>query len=362
MSKMLVTILLLAMALNAQSDYGNDNSASSNINVVFIWFDDLAFADVGYNGGDFPTPILDDLAKTDAIKMNFHYTEQICSASRSSLLTGRYSWLTGMNSAASIYTNAAFDDSHTLFPTLLAENNYNTYIAGKWHLGYHSNSVLPFKNGFKYGLYTRLGLHYYRRHFSEPVRTLDEYFGEPSFETKMIRRVLPDKFRVVLHDTWEIDHYQESAAFIEDGLSEEPAYNEDIYTEGIKSYIAGQMGVDPFFVYYSQWTPHDTLAIPPDVRPDGSIVDYSACYDAFPDRSIPTCDLDDDTRCVFCKQVHYASINIKEIIDELKANENLDWDNTVVIITSDNGGNAGSSNGYAYGSSLPFRGQKNWNT
>ena len=56
--------------------------------------------------------------------------------------------------------------------------------------------------------------------------------------------------------------------------------------------------------------------------------------------------------------VHYASINIQDIIDGLKANENLDWDKTVVVITSDNGAHTGIDGGYAFGSALPLRGQK----
>ena len=40
-------------------------------------FDDLGFGDTGYNGADYPTPILDELANNDAIKINFHYTEQV---------------------------------------------------------------------------------------------------------------------------------------------------------------------------------------------------------------------------------------------------------------------------------------------
>ena len=196
---------------------------------------------------------MDDLAKTDAIKMNFHYTEQVCSASRSSFLTGRYSWLSGLNSISAAYTNAGFDDSLTLFPKLLNENGYDTYIAGKWHVGYHSNSVLPFMNGFKYGLYSHMGLQYYQRHFSQAMQTLDAFFGEPSFKVKKVRRQLPTNFRTLLHDTYRIDHYQEEPAFVEDGLSDNPAYNEDLYTEDIKSYIAEQNGNKPFFVYYSQW-------------------------------------------------------------------------------------------------------------
>ena len=56
----------------------------------------------------------------------------MCTASRSALLTGRYSWLSGINSVVSLNTNASFDTSLTLFPELLNQNNYNTFIAGKW--------------------------------------------------------------------------------------------------------------------------------------------------------------------------------------------------------------------------------------
>ena len=79
-------------------------------------------------------------------------------------------------------------------------------------------------------------------------------------------------------------------------------YNEDLYTEAIKDFISGLDGLKPFFVYYSQWTPHSNLVDPPEYRPDGSESNYSVCYDAFPNRVQANCSLANDTRCVFCKQ------------------------------------------------------------
>ena len=46
--------------------------------LILQQFDDLGFGDTGYNGATYPTPILDELANNDAIKINFHYTEQVC--------------------------------------------------------------------------------------------------------------------------------------------------------------------------------------------------------------------------------------------------------------------------------------------
>ena len=57
----------------------------------------------------------------------------------------------------------------------------------------------------------------------------------------------------------------------------------------------------------------------------------------------------------------YAEQNIKEIIDEIKANEKIVWTNTIIVITSDNGAIPGTGRmGSLYGSPLPFRGRKSY--
>lgn len=61
------------------------------------------------------------------------HTNKVCSASRSALLTGRYAWLSGLNSISGPDSNAGFNDQLVLFPKLLNDNGWNTYIAGKWY-------------------------------------------------------------------------------------------------------------------------------------------------------------------------------------------------------------------------------------
>ena len=56
--------------------------------------------------------------------------------------------------------------------------------------------------------------------------------------------------------------------------------------------------------------------------------------------------------------VHYASQNIEEIIQAIKDNPDLKWEDTIVIITSDNGAAPTAANGYSFGSALPLRGAK----
>lgn len=106
-----------------------------------------------------------------------------------------------------------------------------------------------------------------------------------------------------IHDTYRIAKNETSGEYYEQpAFFGDTQYNEDIYTESIKSYVDCLDGSEPYFIYYSLWTPHSSIVQPPFIRPDGSAANFSACYQAFPDRTNATCDLYNDTRCVFCKQ------------------------------------------------------------
>ena len=119
------------------------------------------------------------------------------------------------------------------------------------HIGYWKESLLPHNNGFRKGLYSHQGLQYYSRQFSRTIRRLDQAFGEPSPSVKAARSQagLVLSTHIPIHDTYEITNYNEQPT-----LEGDIQYNEDLYTEAIKSYITSLNGNNPFFVYYSQWT------------------------------------------------------------------------------------------------------------
>ena len=178
-------------------------------------------------------------------------------------------------------------------------SDIHTNMIIRRHIGYWNESLLPHKNGFRAGLYSHQGLQYYSRQFSRSIRRIDEQFGAPSANIKAQRSQvgLTLNTRINIHDTYSITNYVETAT-----LENDVRYSEDLYTEGIKNFISGLNGNKPFFVYYSQWTPHSNLVDPPNNRPDGSESNYTVCYQAFPNRVQPNCSLVNDTRCVFCKQ------------------------------------------------------------
>lgn len=125
-------------------------------NVVLILADDLGYGDVGaYGARVIETPSIDRLAR-DGIRMtDFYASGNVCTPSRSGLLTGRYAVRDGMAAGT-----VRVDDTHGLPPgtttiaELLQRQGYRTALIGKWHLGHHEEAQRPNARGFDlfYGL------------------------------------------------------------------------------------------------------------------------------------------------------------------------------------------------------------------
>src|SRR4051794_11240722 len=68
-----------------------DRGTTKAPNVVLIFTDDEGYGDVGcYGAKGFTTPNLDRMAKNGVKFTNFYVSQPVCSASRTSLLTGCY--------------------------------------------------------------------------------------------------------------------------------------------------------------------------------------------------------------------------------------------------------------------------------
>ena len=100
-------------------------------NIVFIIADDLGWADVGFHGGNAPTPHLDRLAR-EGLELTGHYVAPVCSPTRVGLLTGRYWSRFGITTPTN--ERALPWDTVTL-PRALQSCGYETCLVGKWHLG-----------------------------------------------------------------------------------------------------------------------------------------------------------------------------------------------------------------------------------
>jgi arylsulfatase A-like enzyme len=102
-------------------------------NILLVVADDLGWADVGWHGSKFRTPVLDRLV-SEGVELDRHYVQPVCSPTRTALMSGRW---TGRWGPQVLHpTNLrAFPPGTTTLAGALKQVGYTTCIAGKWHLG-----------------------------------------------------------------------------------------------------------------------------------------------------------------------------------------------------------------------------------
>lgn len=123
-------------------------------NVVVIFMDDMAYADIGAFGATaYPTPNLDTMAREGRVFTDFYVTQAVCSASRAGLLTGCYNIRVGIQGALGPGSNIGIHDQEVTLAEICKQKDYATACFGKWHLGHHKQ-FLPMQHGFDeyYGL------------------------------------------------------------------------------------------------------------------------------------------------------------------------------------------------------------------
>ncbi|MSR41705.1 MAG: DUF4976 domain-containing protein [Phycisphaerales bacterium] len=131
---------------------------ASRPNIVLIVIDDLGAHDFGCTGGDLAlTPAIDALAKRGVRFERAYAAGCVCSPTRASIMTGQApartgitDWipgarLAGMPMLEPVIPNALASEARTIAEALQAAG-YATFHVGKWHLG--GTGSLPTDHGF----------------------------------------------------------------------------------------------------------------------------------------------------------------------------------------------------------------------
>ena len=126
-------------------------------NVVFILADDLGFGDLGcYGAVKVKTPNVDYLANSGIRYLDAHSSGSVSQPSRYGILTGEYYWKSEKAMRAlekrslNGYMPAMLNVGEQTLAKLFKENDYYTAMVGKWHLGacwQTENKGLPRKDG-----------------------------------------------------------------------------------------------------------------------------------------------------------------------------------------------------------------------
>ncbi len=273
-----------------------------NLNFVIINLDDAGYGDFSHNGAlGYMTPNIDDLANEGMRFTHFLVAQPVSGASRTALLTGCYPNRIGMPMAPWFNSPYGINEKEVTLAELFKEKGYRTALYGKWHLG-DANKFLPLQHGF------------------------DDFYGIP-----------------FSHDMWPYHPLQERLKFPDLPLIEGNdtiAYNADPsqfttdFTKRAVKFIKKNKR-NNFFLYLAHPLPHAPLAV----------------SDKFEGKS---------ERGLYGDVMMEIDWSVGEVMKALR-NEGLD-DNTIVILTSDNGpwrnyGNhGGSTNGFREGKGTTFEG------
>ncbi|MFO0942940.1 MAG: sulfatase [Pirellulales bacterium] len=123
-------------------------AAETRPNFVVFFADDMGYSDLGCFGGkEMSTPNIDNLAASGVRLTSFYASQAVCSASRSSLLTGCYNVRIGILGALGPGAKVCLNPEETTIAESLKSVGYSTAIFGKWHLG-DRGAGLPLNHGF----------------------------------------------------------------------------------------------------------------------------------------------------------------------------------------------------------------------
>ena len=279
-------------------------------NIIYVMSDDhAAHAMSCYASRVNRTPNLDRVANDGMRLDNCFCTNSICTPSRATILTGKYSHING-----SVTFNAP-DPTHVTFPQLLRNAGYYTAMIGKWHLnveptGFDFWSVLPGQGVYFDPAFVEMGR---RRIYPGYVTDIITDLALDVLENRP-----PDQPFCLLyhhkapHDPWRTDE-KHAALFEGEQLPEPPTLFDDYATraEAVKRSTQRIGSGSPGHTLYEAETGHIT---DPDERMRAQYQLYMKSY----------------LRCL-------ASIddNFGRLLDYLDDNDLTE--NTIVIYTSDQG-------------------------
>ena len=126
-------------------------------NILFILADDLGYGDLScYGRPDYQTPHLDRLAAQGVRFLNAYSAAPLCTPTRCAFITGRYPArtlvgleepLTERRDLGERVKVLGLPAEHPTIASLLKQSGYQTALIGKWHLGYLPNFG-PVQSGF----------------------------------------------------------------------------------------------------------------------------------------------------------------------------------------------------------------------
>ena len=310
-------------------------------NILVVLFDDVGFTDFGAYGGDALTPTIDMLAQSGTL-FSRYYSSPFCGPSRAMLMTGLDNHQTGMGTLVETVTpeqrelpgySMVWDDDQATIATLLSEAGYQTYVTGKWGIG-AKGANLPDRFGFdrSYVMDSTGGSNYDHTHYlpgypevswyedGEPVRLPEDFYSSRNLVDQMIRYID------------EGDDEQPFFAFLSLQAIHIPVQAPIEFIDNYNGVFDAGWDV----MREERWQRTIELGlVPPTTTLAPVHEDHRAWDDLSPEeQAIAAREMQ-----VNAGMIEAADFHIGRLLDHLEATGQLE--NTIVVVTSDNGPESG---------------------
>jgi len=179
-------------------------------NILVVLFDDVGFTGFGAYGSDARTPRIDALAKSGTI-FSRYYSSPFCGPSRAMLMTGMDNHQVGMGTLVETVTpemsaypgySMTWQEDQATIATALSKAGYRTYVTGKWGIGAKGKN-LPDQFGFdrSYVMDSTGGSNYDHTHYlpgypevswyedGKPTRLPEDFYSSRNLVDKMIKYI-----------------------------------------------------------------------------------------------------------------------------------------------------------------------------
>lgn len=271
------------------------NQPDDRPNIIYIMVDDMGYADLSiYGRKNYSTPVLDSFAKEGMRFTQAYAAAPVCTPSRVAFMTGKFPARNPIGLREPLLMDST-DIDMGLSPdlptvsSLLKKSGYKTALFGKWHLGFNSK-FFPAAHGFDY------------------------FFGITSGAADYVSHQYEGK----------------DVLFENNDPIKTEGYLTDQITDRVGDYIEKTKG--PFFISLQYTSPHWPWQAPGDM--------------AYPDSVRMSAGGNGDT---FARMVQNLDQNIGRVLKSVESSGLKN--NTMIIFTSDNGGERYSDMG-------PLKGHK----
>jgi len=279
-------------AIAASQPHANAATSASRPNIIFILYDDLGYGDLGFTGSRaVKTPAIDRLAEGGVVLSNFYSPSPICSPSRAGFMTGRHAPRAGL--------------PNVVFPTGSNKAVLNILAGENVRLPAEEITIADLLKaaGYRTGMIGKW-------HMGDREPSIPNSFGFDHYYGALYS-----------NDMEPFALYRDTEVVIQAPVDQTTL--DRLYTDEAVSFINQERQQnEPFFLYFSHNFPHIPLFVAPELAGQSQAGTYGDVVEAL-------------------------DAGVGQIVEALSAQGVLD--NTIIILSSDNGpwyeGSAGHSRG-----------------